>query len=119
MKKKIAIIGAGISGLTFANFLKKNSDYDFVVYEKKNSLDLAEGYGIQLSTNSVNILNQIGFNDLKSEHKFYPGKVDFYSLNNTKKICDLDITQFNSENINYTTIKRSLFLYSYYVHILI
>ena len=35
MIKKIAIIGAGISGLTFANFLKKNSDYDFVVYEKK------------------------------------------------------------------------------------
>ena len=28
MKKKIAIIGAGIAGLTLANFIKKNSDYD-------------------------------------------------------------------------------------------
>ena len=26
MKKKIAIIGAGIAGLTLANFIKKNSD---------------------------------------------------------------------------------------------
>ena len=33
--KKIAIIGAGISGLFFANLLEKNSDYDFKIFEKK------------------------------------------------------------------------------------
>ena len=53
MKKKIAIIGAGIAGLTLANLIKKNSDYEFMLYEKQESLSLDEGYGIQLSTNSI------------------------------------------------------------------
>ena len=35
MKKKIAIIGAGIAGLTIANLIKKNSDYEFMLYEKQ------------------------------------------------------------------------------------
>ena len=48
MKKKIAIIGAGIAGLTLANLLKKNSDHEFMLYEKNESLSLDEGYGIQL-----------------------------------------------------------------------
>ena len=30
MKKKIAIIGAGIAGLTLANFIKRNSDHEFI-----------------------------------------------------------------------------------------
>ena len=30
MKKKIAIIGAGIAGLTLANFLKKFSKHEFL-----------------------------------------------------------------------------------------
>ena len=61
MKKKIGIIGAGISGLIFANLLTKDSKYDFTIYEKKSSLNLEEGYGVQLSVNSVSLLNDIGF----------------------------------------------------------
>ena len=37
MKKKIAIIGAGIAGLTLANLVKRNSDYEFMVYEREES----------------------------------------------------------------------------------
>ena len=37
--KKIAIIGAGISGLFFANLLKNNPEYDFTIFENKNLLD--------------------------------------------------------------------------------
>ena len=59
MKKKIAIIGAGIAGLTLANLIKKNSDHEFMLYEKQESLSLDEGYGIQLSTNSIKILNKM------------------------------------------------------------
>ena len=59
MKKKIAIIGAGIAGLTLSNLIKKNSDHEFMLYEKLESLYLDEGYGIQLSTNSIKILNMI------------------------------------------------------------
>ena len=67
--KKIAIIGAGISGLYFANLLQKNSDYNFTIFEKRSSLDMKDGYGIQLSVNSVKLLNQIGFKNIDQKEK--------------------------------------------------
>ena len=106
MKKKIAIIGAGIAGLTFANLIKKNSDHEFMLYEKQESLSLDEGYGIQLSINSIKILNIIGFNKIDNTKIFHPTGVDFYNIQN-KKICDLDLTQFNQEKSKYTTLQRS------------
>ena len=105
--KKIAIIGAGISGLYIANLFKDNEDYQVTIYEKKSSIDIDEGYGIQLSVNSVELLNKIGFISLTEEEKFNPKKIDFYDIKNSKKICDLDISKFNNENSKYTTLKRS------------
>ena len=105
--KKIAIIGAGISGLFVANLFKENLDYQVTIYEKNTSINLDEGYGIQLSTNSIRLLNRIGFNTLESKDKFNPKKIDFYEINQEKKICDLNISEFNSENCKYTTLKRS------------
>ena len=106
MKKKIAIIGAGIAGLTLANLIKRNSDHEFMLYEKNESLSLDEGYGIQLSTNSIKILNQIEFNKINDKKIFHPKAVDFYNIQN-KKICDLDLTQFNKVQSKYTTLQRS------------
>ena len=106
MKKKIAIIGAGIAGLTLANLIKKNSEHEFMLYEKQESLSLDEGYGIQLSTNSTKILNLIGFDKIDNEKIFHPIGVDFYNIQN-KKICDLNLSQFNSEKNKYTTLQRS------------
>ena len=106
MKKKIAIIGAGIAGLTFANLIKKNSDFEFMLYEKQESLSLDEGYGIQLSTNSTKILNTIGFNEIDNNKIFHPVGVDFYNIQN-KKICELDLKQFNTIENKYTTLQRS------------
>jgi len=108
--KKIAIIGAGISGLYIANLLKDNEDYQVTIYEKKSSIEIKEGYGIQLSVNSVELLNKIGFSSLTEEEKFNPKKIDFYEIKNLQKICDLDISKFNSENCKYTTLKRSKLL---------
>lgn len=105
--KKIAIIGAGISGLFIANLFKKNSDYQVAIYEKSNSINLEEGYGIQLSVNSVKLLNEIEFNKFENARKFNPKKIIFFSSKNFKKICDLNISDFNSENCQYTTLKRS------------
>ena len=105
--KKIAIIGAGISGLFIANLLKENQDYQVTIYEKNTSINLDEGYGIQLSTNSIKILNKIGFNTLENKDKFHPEKIDFYTIKPEKKICNLNISDFNSEDCKYTTIKRS------------
>ena len=106
MKKKIAIIGAGIAGLTLANLIKKNSENEFMLYEKQESLSLDEGFGIQLSTNSTKILNLIGFNKIENEKIFHPQGVDFYNIQN-KKICSLDLTQFNTKENMYTTLQRS------------
>ena len=105
--KKIAIIGAGISGLFIANLFKENLDYQVTIYEKNTSINLDEGYGIQLSTNSIRLLNRIGFNTLENKDRFNPEKIDFYEINHEKKICDLNISDFNSENCKYTTLKRS------------
>tara|TARA_Y100000590_G_scaffold200334_1_gene227628 strand:+ start:2708 stop:3826 length:1119 start_codon:yes stop_codon:yes gene_type:complete len=108
--KKIAIIGAGISGLFFANLLNNSSGYDFTIFEKKTSLDLEEGYGIQLSVNSIKLLNEIGFSNI-DKNKFYnPRKINFFNAKNNEKICDLDISKFNYDNNKYTTLKRSTLL---------
>ena len=106
MKKKLAIIGAGIAGLTLANFLKKNTDHEFMVYEKEESLSLEEGYGIQLATNSIKILNEIDFKKINNEKIFNPKSLDFYNIKN-EKICDLDLSKFNNDETKYTTLQRS------------
>ena len=108
MKKKIAIIGSGIGGLTIANLLIKNSDFEIMVYEKEEILSLDEGYGIQLATNSVSILNKIGFRNIDKNDFFNPLKLNFYSNNN--KICDLDLGKFNNDSIKYTTLQRSILI---------
>ena len=108
--KKIAIIGAGISGLYIANLFKDHKDYQVTIYEKRNSIEMEEGYGIQLSVNSIKLLNKIGFTSFTDEEKFNPKKIDFYEIKNSKKICDLDISKFNSEDCKYTTLKRSKLL---------
>ena len=105
--KKIAIIGAGISGLFIANLLKRNPNYQITLYEKNTSISLEEGYGVQLSVNSVKLLNEIGFEKLHNNEKFYPKKINFYSNKNSDKICELDISNFNTEYCKYTTLKRS------------
>ena len=104
--KKIAIIGGGISGLYIANLLRQNSSYEIMLYEKNNSINLEKGYGIQLSVNSIQLLNKIGFQSINLENKFYPDNLDFYSLKNKKKICDLDISVFNTNEAKYTTLQR-------------
>ena len=105
--KKVAIVGAGISGLYLANELNKNTEIDYKIFEKKDYLNLNEGYGIQLSVNSINLLNKIGFKNISASDVYYPTKVNFFQANNIKKICEIDLKQFNNVNDRYTTLKRS------------
>ena len=83
--KKIAIIGAGISGLFIANLFKENLDYQVTIYEKNTSINLDEGYGIQLSTNSIRLLNRIGFNTLENKDNLTLKKLIFMKLIMKKK----------------------------------
>ena len=105
--KKVVIIGAGISGLLIANLLRQDSNYEVTLYEKNNSINLEKGYGVQLSVNSIKLLNKISFQTINSQNKFNPNKVDFYSLKNKNKICDLDISTFNTYEAKYTTLQRT------------
>ena len=109
MKKKIAVIGSGIAGLTIANLFKGNSNFEVMVYEKEKLLSLEEGYGIQLAPNSTSILNKIGLSNIDNKDFFNPSKLNFYSSDN-QKICDLDLSRFNSEKSKYTTLKRSVLI---------
>ena len=77
-----------------------------MVYEKNESLPLDEGYGIQLSTNSIKILNKINFKKIDSDKIYNPKGVDIYNIQN-QKICNLDLHQFNTNENNYTTLQRS------------
>ncbi len=108
--KKIAIIGCGISGLYFANLLENKKLYNYTIYEKKNHLSLNDGYGIQLSVNSVKLLNEIGFKNIFASEIFFPQKVNFFDARTSNKICDIDISKYNSVNERYTTLKRSILL---------
>ena len=74
--KKIAIIGGGISGLYFANLLQKNQEYQYKVFEKKSYFELNDGYGIQLSVNSIKLLNDIGFKNIETNEIYFPKKIN-------------------------------------------
>ena len=90
--KSVAVIGAGISGLLIANLFKRNLNYQITVYEKNTSVALDGGYGVQLSVNSIKILNEIGFENLQKDEKFNPEKIHFYSNNSSNKICELNVS---------------------------
>jgi len=108
--KKIGIIGAGISGLYLANILNNHSEFDYKIFEKRDGFDVKEGYGIQLSVNSIKLLNKIGFKNLPASEVCFPNKVNFFQSNNSKKICDIDLTRFNDDQNRYTTLRRSTLL---------
>ncbi len=110
LMKKIAIIGGGISGLYFANLLNNQKDFEYKIFEKKDNYNFLEGYGIQLSVNSIKLLNSIGFKNLPASEINFPSKVNFIQANNSKKICDIDLTRFNDYSNRYTTLKRSTLL---------
>ena len=85
MFKKIIIVGAGIAGLTLANFLKKNNFNNFRVYERFEK-KLSRPTGIQLTPNAVRILD---FLDSR-----------FFLNNNFNRINYLNINAVNSKNSN-------------------
>jgi len=108
--KKIGIIGAGISGLYLANIINDNPDLDYKIFEKRDDYNLTEGYGIQLSVNSIQLLNKIGFKNLPTSEVCFPDKINFFHGKNSRKICDIDLSQFNYDLNRYSTLKRSTLL---------
>lgn len=70
MKKKIAIIGGGIAGLTFARCLSEN-DYEVHIFEKKQEFGEV-GAAISVFPNALCVMDEIGLLDhiLNTSGKF-------------------------------------------------
>lgn len=105
--EKIIIIGAGISGLFLANLLEKNGKYNYKILEKKNNVNLYDGYGLQISVNGIKLLNHIGFKEIKIHDINYPKNINFYQAKSCKLITKISISKFNDKDNYYTTLKRS------------
>ena len=61
---------------------------------KLSEFDFSDSYGIQLSVNSIKLLNEIGFKNIEAHEIYFPNKVNFYDAKNCKNICDIDISKF-------------------------
>ena len=90
--KRIAIIGAGISGLFVANLFQKNKNYQISIYEKKDSIELNKGYGIQLSSNCIKLLNKLSLNTLDRDEVSNPTVSNSFQTKNEIKLCDSEMT---------------------------
>ena len=96
MKKKIAIIGSGIAGLTLANFLFKDKKHDFMVYEKNES---QQGWfeGIYNFKN----LSLINVEDLTLVTEDILIRGDVF-LDNDRKVNKINIKEFKRELDNFS-----------------
>ena len=75
----VAIVGAGIAGLTLGNILKMNN-IPCIVFEKSDNIQ-EQGAGISISPNGLKVLNYL--NVLESFNiSRQPSKAIFFSDNN-------------------------------------
>ena len=105
---KIAIIGAGISGLTLANliYLGESNKINFKIFEKNLVINNDET-GIQLLPNATRILNLVGLNKIDNKSFFSPNSVNFMDITNGKNISKIDLLNLTSNYSQYVCLKRS------------
>ncbi len=99
--KKIGIVGAGISGLTLACLLKKNTNYDITIFEKDN-LKFKNVNGIQISPNALRILSKLNFDSFDKRKLCKILGVSFYDYYSNTNIATMN---FNLNDHAYITIK--------------
>ncbi|PRB00185.1 monooxygenase [Chryseobacterium sp. MYb7] len=75
--KKIAVVGAGISGLSMANYLEKHQ-IDYHIYERRKKKDLA-GHGFLIPKDGMDYLYQIIDPNLIHRHGSFLKKYAQYS----------------------------------------
>ena len=101
--KKIGIVGAGVSGLTLACLLKKNTDYDITIFEKDN-LKFNNINGIQISPNAYRILSELNFDSFDQRKLCKILGVSFHDYYSNSKIATMI---FNLNDQSYITLNRS------------
>ena len=108
MKNKITIgiVGGGVAGLVFANFLKDSSRFKIKIFEKKE-FTIKPATGIQISNNARRILNKINFNQIDTEKFSEVHKVNIFQYENKNKIAELNINYFNNDKEEYVSLDRN------------
>ena len=102
--KNVAIVGAGISGLVLASFLKKMTTIK-LQFLKKDIINNKNINGIQISPNALHILNSLDFGRL-DQTKFYSVKgINFFDIFEKEKIASMKFNYLNSNQ--YLTMNRS------------
>ena len=76
----VAVIGAGIAGLTLGNILKVNN-IPCVVFEKSNNIK-EQGAGISISSNGLRVLDYLNVMEAFNNVSRQPNKAIFFSNNN-------------------------------------
>ncbi|MGU3376801.1 FAD-dependent monooxygenase [Chryseobacterium sp. M5A1_1a] len=85
---KIAVVGAGISGLSMANYLEKHR-IDYHIYERRKKEDLA-GHGFLIPQEGIEYLTQIIDRSLLFEHGNFLKKYIQYS-HTGKKLAEKNL----------------------------
>ena len=109
---RIAIIGAGVSGVILGSLLKKNFKCELTIFEKRSKI-FDNTNGIQLSPNSIKILELLNFKEiLKKEDYLIINKLIVRDLYSQKLLSEI-ILNFKNLN-NYITIDRSVLLKKFF-----
>ena len=86
---KVAIIGAGVSGLSMANYLEKNN-IDYHLYERRTKDDL-KGHGFILPKEGIEYLSEIiDINELYTKGSFLKKYIHYCHNGNILSEKDLD-----------------------------
>ena len=88
-KLKIAIIGAGVSGLCSALFLR-GLGHEVTVFEKDRSIK-SEGAGIQITSNGLHVLEKLDLCEIVVQAGLKPNNLCMYDEDNFKLIGSLEI----------------------------
>lgn len=88
-KLRVAIIGAGVSGLCSALFLSKLGHH-VTVFEKDKSIK-SEGAGIQITSNGLHILEKLDLCELVVQAGLKPNNLCLYDEDDFKRIGSLEL----------------------------
>ena len=94
--KKVIIVGCGLAGLATALVLARKKAC-VEVYEKTNSLS-STGAGIQISSNGLKILEDLGLSEQCWEKGVRATAIEIKDFKANKTFCKIDLALHNKEN---------------------
>ena len=104
----IAIVGAGIAGLTLGNVLKLNN-IPCIIFEKSKNIS-EYGAGISISPNGLKVLDSINLLGSLNKISRQPSNAIFFSNNNKIKNISVNITTTSRKDLYQTLLEKYLSL---------